>query len=325
MRHTKRHNSGLTDNDVTDEGLYKRRREFIKAGVAGAGLLATGGLSAKWFWESDDPQPIPDTRDLGELIKSPFSTDEKLNSFEDITSYCNFYELGTSKADPKENAHQLITDPWTVRITGECNKPGDYNLEDILKPHALEERIYRLRCVEAWSMVVPWVGFPLADLIKHFEPTGNAKFVEFRTLYDPKRLPGQKWPVLDWPYVEGLRMDEAMNPLTLMAVGLYGKTIPNQNGAPIRLVVPWKYGFKSSKSIVEIRFTETEPKNTWQVSSPNEYGFYANVNPAVDHPRWSQARERRIGEFLKQPTLPFNGYADQVASLYSGMDLKKHF
>ncbi len=315
----------LKDADVTDEAVYKQRRHFIKAGAAaGVGLLSANASHAKWFWEKDDAPRKPQGEKLTGIIKSAYSTDEEMTPYDDITSYCNFYELGTSKTDPKRLAGHLQPKPWSVAISGEVNKPGLYTLEDILKPHTLEERIYRLRCVEAWSMVVPWIGFPLADLIKRFEPTSRAKYVQFKTLLDPSQLPGQKRAVLDWPYVEGLRMDEAMNPLTLMAVGLYGETMPNQNGAPIRLVVPWKYGFKSIKSIVEISFTEEQPRNTWNIQGPSEYGFYANVNPEVDHPRWTQSKERRIGEILKRPTLPFNGYGEHVASLYSGMDLKKY-
>jgi sulfoxide reductase catalytic subunit YedY len=250
------------------------------------------------------------------------------NSYRDITTYNNYYEFGTDKSDPSENAQKFHTQPWNVAIGGEAEVTGTFSLEDILKPHPLEERVYRLRCVEAWSMVVPWVGFPLGDLLKRFKPTSKAKFVEFRTLYDPKQMPGQRSAVLEWPYVEGLRMDEAMHPLTLMAVGLYGKVLPNQNGAPLRLIVPWKYGFKGIKAIVSIKFTERAPRTTWAGAASNEYGFFANVNPSVDHPRWSQATERHIGASAfgpRQPTLPFNGYAAQVASLYSGMDLRKFF
>lgn len=256
------------------------------------------------------------------------SVAEAPNSYEDITTYNNFYEFGTGKEDPHENAGSLRTKPWSVAVGGEAEVTGTFTLEDLLKPHALEERFYRFRCVEAWSRIVPWVGFPLADLVKRFKPTSKAKYVEFTTLFDPRQMPGQRSPILDWPYVEGLRMDEAMHPLTMLVVGLYGRVLPNQNGAPLRLIVPWKYGFKSVKSIVRIRFTERMPSTAWNVSAPQEYGFYANVNPAVDHPRWSQARERRIGaSFLapKIPTLPFNGYAEQVASLYRGMDLRKFY
>jgi methionine sulfoxide reductase catalytic subunit len=250
------------------------------------------------------------------------------NSYADITTYNNYYEFGTDKSDPSQNAQNFRTRPWNVTIGGEAEVTGTYSLEDILKPHPLEERIYRLRCVEAWSMVVPWVGFPLGDLLKRFKPTSKAKFVEFKTLLDPKQMPGQRSSVLEWPYVEGLRIDEAMHPLTLLAVGLYGKVLPNQNGAPLRLIVPWKYGFKGIKSIVSIKFTERAPRTTWAGSASNEYGFFANVNPEVDHPRWSQATERHIGANAfgpRRPTLPFNGYAAQVASLYTGMDLRKFY
>jgi sulfoxide reductase catalytic subunit YedY len=257
-----------------------------------------------------------------------YSTTESANSLADITGYNNFYEFGTGKDDPARNAGSLRPKPWSVVVDGECEGKGRYTLEDLLKPHALEERIYRLRCVEAWSMVIPWVGFPLGDLVERFEPTSRAKFVEFTTLMDPRQMPGQRSNVLDWPYVEGLRMDEAMHPLAILAVGLYGQVLPNQNGAPLRLVVPWKYGFKGIKSIVRIRFTEGMPATTWALSAPREYGFYANVNPEVDHPRWSQKRERRIGSgslLSRQPTAKFNGYAAEVASLYSGMDLARNF
>jgi sulfoxide reductase catalytic subunit YedY len=252
------------------------------------------------------------------------STD-KPNAYQDIATYNNFYEFGTDKSDPSQNAGGLKTKPWTVKVDGMVTKPGDYHLEDLIKPYALEDRVYRHRCVEAWSLVIPWVGFPLASLLKTIGPTPSAKYVEFTTLYDTKQMPGQRTSVLQWPYVEALRLDEAMHPLTLLAVGVYGEFLPNQNGAPIRLVIPWKYGFKGAKSIVRIRLTDRQPMNTWQQMAPDEYGFYANVNPGKDHPRWSQARERRIGEFFKRPTLLFNGYGDQVASLYTGLDLKKNY
>ena len=256
-------------------------------------------------------------RELDYRPNRAYSTDEAKNSFEEITGYNNFYEFGTDKGDPARYAGRLRTRPWSVAVEGEAEKTGVFDLEDILAPHALEERIYRLRCVEAWSMVIPWIGFPLGDLIKRFRPTSRAKYVQFTTLLDPKQMPGQRYPVVDWPYVEGLRMDEAMHPLAILAVGLYGKVMPNQNGAPIRLVVPWKYGFKSIKSIVSIRFTEQRPRSSWERELPREYGFYANVNPEVDHPRWSQKTERRIGAGSlwspRQPTRMFNGYADQVA------------
>jgi sulfoxide reductase catalytic subunit YedY len=249
----------------------------------------------------------------------------ELTPWQDVTTYNNFYEFGTDKSDPAENASTLRPKPWTVRVEGMVKKPADYQLEDFLKPHKLEERIYRHRCVEAWSMVVPWLGFPMADFIKRVEPLPSAKYVEFTTLMDVKQMPGQRIPVLQWPYVEGLRLDEAMHPLTLFAVGVYGKMLPNQNGAPLRHVIPWKYGFKSCKSIVKIRFTDKEPRTAWNLAAPDEYGFFANVNPTVDHPRWTQAKERRIGELRKRETLMFNGYADQVSSLYAGLDLRKNY
>ncbi|RCX33200.1 protein-methionine-sulfoxide reductase catalytic subunit MsrP [Thioalbus denitrificans] len=302
-------------SEITPESVYRRRRDFLRtAAVAGAGLLLPGLLSA----------PARAAKIEG-VAPGPFGTDEEPTPYDAVTGYNNFYEFGTGKSDPAANAHSLRTRPWSVAVEGEVAKPGVYDIEDILKWFPLEERIYRLRCVEAWSMVIPWVGFPLAFLVKRVEPTSRAKFIQFVTLHDPEQMPGQKRPVLQWPYVEGLRMDEALHPLALLAVGLYGETLPNQNGAPIRLVVPWKYGFKSIKSIVGLRFVEGQPETSWNRAAAGEYGFYANVNPAVDHPRWSQARERRIGEFLKRDTLPFNGYAEQVAGLYGGMDLGKNF
>jgi sulfoxide reductase catalytic subunit YedY len=310
--------SDIRPSEITDETLYRERRRFLRtaAWTTGAGLIAGLLLS---------PAVRAALRTLEVAKKGRFSTDEELTPYEDVTSYNNFYELGTSKSDPARLAHYLKPRPWSVAVEGECEKPGVLDVDDLIKPHPLEERIYRLRCVEGWSMVIPWVGFPLGDLLKRFQPTSKAKFVEFTTLYDPEQLPGQRRRVLDWPYVEGLRMDEAMHPLTIIAVGLYGKELPNQNGAPLRLVVPWKYGFKSIKSIVKIRFVEQQPKTTWAEAAPREYGFYSNVNPHVDHPRWSQQRERRIGEFFKRKTLMFNGYAEQVADLYAGMDLRKYF
>ena len=306
----------ILPSEITPREIYFNRRQLM-AGAAGLALAASlpgGGEAA----------PLP-------AAKSPFSTDEKLTSREDITTYNNYYEFGTDKASPAAKAHTLKTSPWAVKVDGLVAKPTEYALEDLLKPVTLEERIYRMRCVEGWSMVIPWVGFPLADLIKRVEPLGSAKYVAFETVYRPDEMPGVNsiFPVLDWPYVEGLRMDEAMHPLTILAVGLYGETLPNQNGAPIRLVVPWKYGFKGIKSITRISFVETQPETAWNKQAPDEYGFYANVNPNVDHPRWSQKTERRIGEgglFVKRrPTLLFNGYADQVAQLYAGMDLKKFY
>jgi sulfoxide reductase catalytic subunit YedY len=257
--------------------------------------------------------------------KSPLSTSETLNSYDDVTGYNNFYEFGTAKDDPKANAQSFNPRPWTVSVDGLVKSPTTLDIDALIKPHALEERIYRLRCVEAWSMVIPWIGFPLGDLIKRLDPLPSAKFVEFTTLNDARRMPGQRVPVLRWPYVEGLRLDEATHPLTIMVVGVYGEVLPNQNGAPLRLIVPWKYGFKSIKSIVRIRFTDQQPRGSWQVSQPSEYGFYANVNPEVDHPRWSQGSERRLGEFRRRKTEMFNGYTDQVAGLYKGLDLRRNY
>jgi len=300
-------------SEITPSARFLNRREFV-AGLAAAGTV---GLA-----RPSNATPLKAARN------PKFSVIDKVNSFEDITTYNNFYEFGTGKSDPAQRSAAFKPRPWTVTVSGEAARTGQYTLEDILKPHPLEERIYRLRCVEAWSMVVPWVGFPLGDLIRRFEPTSRAKYVAFKTVMRPSEMPGQRFPVLEWPYVEGLRIDEAMHPLALMVVGLYGQTLPNQNGAPLRLVVPWKYGFKGIKSIVEIRFTERQPPTSWNIAAPQEYGFYANVNPAVDHPRWSQAQERRIGAALFAPkvaTLPFNGYADQVAALYRGMVLRRYY
>ena len=311
----------IRSSEITPERLYRNRREFIQtASGAVAGAMATGTVLGRYQGVAQAQEPIPG------LQPSPFSTDEAQNSFEDITTYNNFYEFGLDKGDPARYAHEMTIDPWSVRVEGEMNKPAaDVALEDILGPHTLEERIYRLRCVEAWSMVVPWVGFPLGDLIKRFEPTSKAKFVRFETLHRPEEMRGQRGRSLQWPYVEGLRMDEAMHPLAILAVGVYGKTLLNQQGAPLRLVVPWKYGFKSIKSIVKIQFVEEQPRNSWNVAIPNEYGFYSNVNPEVNHPRWSQASERRIGNFFRMRTQMFNGYADQVSSLYDGMDLRANY
>jgi sulfoxide reductase catalytic subunit YedY len=310
---------GIRSSEITPKSLYLRRREFIQASSAaliGAGFGTLAGNAAAQAR----------TKLTGPVKKSPFSTSERVNLYEHVTSYNNFYEFGTGKDEPAENAKGFKTTPWTLEVEGHVAKPAKYALEDFLKPHALEERIYRLRCVEAWSMVIPWVGIPLADVIKRLEPTPRAKFVEFQTLHDRARMPFQRTNVLEWPYVEGLRLDEAMHPLTMLAVGIYDEILPPQNGAPIRLVVPWKYGFKSIKSIVKMRFVENQPKNTWQVMAPQEYGFYANVNPQVDHPRWSQAREQRLPEFTKRtPTQMFNGYGEEVASLYTGMDLRRNY
>ena len=314
--------SEIKSSEITSKKLYLNRRQFILTASATA-ITASAALSGVDALFS--PAPVFAGEKLSNVGKSSYSTTEKQNSFKDITNYNNFYELGTDKEDPAANAKYLTTRPWTVAVEGEVKKPKTYDIDQLTKLAPLEERIYRLRCVEAWSMVIPWIGFPLSSLIKLAEPTGNAKFIQFVTLQDPKRLPGQKYNVLEWPYVEGLRMDEAMHPLTILSVGLYGEVLPAQNGAPIRLVVPWKYGFKSIKSIVKIRFMEKAPPTSWNIAAPHEYGFFSNVNPEVDHPRWSQATERRIGEFLRRKTLMFNGYGDQVASLYSGMDLKKYY
>ena len=315
--------TSIPSAEITDRKLYLNRREFVRAVTWVAGGAAAEVLGETFLQAA---QPAPHGRKLDNVQKSGFSTDEKPNTWEQITTYNNYYEFGTDKKQPSLLAPSLKTEPWTVAVEGECNKPAVYYLEDILKGQTLEDRIYRHRCVEAWSMVIPWVGFPLANFIKKCEPTSKAKFVEFTTLSDPKQMPGARVAVLDWPYVEGLRMDEALHPLTILVVGLYGEALPNQNGAPLRLAVPWKYGFKHAKSIVRIRFVEKQPLNTWQRQAPTEYGFYANVNPTVDHPRWSQASERRLPGFFKNhKTLMFNGYADQVASLYTGMDLRKNF
>jgi methionine sulfoxide reductase catalytic subunit len=309
--------SDILPSEITPRSVYLDRRRLL-AGAAGFALAAGLGRPS-------EAAPLS-------AAKSPLSaTDEKLTSREDITTYNNYYEFGTDKASPAAKAHTLKTNPWTVKIDGLVAKPAELAVGDLIKESALEERIYRMRCVEGWSMVIPWVGFPLADLIRRVEPLGSAKYVAFETAYRPDEMPGVNtiFPVLDWPYVEGLRLDEAQHPLTILAVGLYGETLPNQNGAPIRLVVPWKYGFKGIKSITRISFVEAQPETSWNKQAPQEYGFYANVNPKVDHPRWSQATERRIGEgglFVKRrPTLPFNGYADRVAQLYSGMDLTKFY
>ncbi len=306
-----RRSADLKSSEITPESLYLDRRTWLVA----AGAVAVGAFGQKA--SGQEPQ----------AVGKPFGLqkDDKPTPWLDVTTYNNFYEFGTDKSDPAQNARNFKTSPWTITVDGLAGKPGKFLLEDFIKPSTIEDRIYRHRCVEAWSMVVPWRGIPLADVIKRAEPMANAKYIAFTTLMDAKQMPGQQLGVLDWPYAEGLRLDEAQNPLALLAVGVYGRTLPNQNGAPIRLVVPWKYGFKGIKSIVKMTFTEKQPKTAWNIQAPSEYGFYSNVNPAVDHPRWSQAKERRIGEFLRRPTLPFNGYADQVASLYTGMDLKKNY
>lgn len=317
----KRNPSDPKPSEITDPKSFHERRRFLQmSSVAAGAMLVPGWLVSGKAHAATKFQGVK---------PGPFGTDEKLTPYKDVTTYNNFYEFGTSKSDPSRYAGSLKTQPWSVVVEGEVAKPGRYQLEDLLKGRGLQDRIYRHRCVEAWSMVIPWVGFSLADLLKRFEPTSKAKYVEFTTLYNPKQMPGQRRAVLPWPYVEALRIDEAMNPLAILAVGLYGETLPNQNGAPLRLVVPWKYGFKSIKSIVKIRLTEQQPRTTWNAAAPNEYGFYANVNPHVDHPRWSQASERRIGSgsiFAPRiKTRMFNGYEKEVAQLYAGMDLRKDF
>ncbi len=309
----------IKSSEVTDPPIYMNRRSFM-AGAAAVMLAPSAAAAAA-------PPP-------GQALKATpnaaFRIEDAPTKFESATTYNNFYEFGVDKADPSANAGSLSTRPWTVRVEGLVARPKTYDIDELIRLFPLEERVYRLRCVEGWSMVIPWLGFPLASLIKRVEPASKARFVEFTTLMDPEQFPGQRkgflsFSSLEWPYAEGLRLDEAMHPLTLLTVGMYGQVLPNQNGAPVRVVVPWKYGFKSAKSIVRIRFVTEQPRTTWEKAAPHEYGFYSNVNPAVDHPRWSQATERRIGEFRRRPTLMFNGYADQVASLYTGMDLKKDF
>jgi sulfoxide reductase catalytic subunit YedY len=313
--------SEIPSSETTPKQIYLNRRKFL----AGAALTGAAALAGAAFRDLADPFLIAEANDkIPGLQKSPLSTTEKQTPYKDVTNYNNFYEFSTDKYEPAELAKNFKTHPWKVTIDGQVAKKLELDFSDIIKWAAPEERIYRHRCVEGWSIVVPWIRFSLSELIKRAQPTSKAKYVEFTTLWDPKQMPGQRVDVLKWPYVEGLRMDEAMHPLTLLCFGMYGETLPNQDGAPLRIVVPWKYGFKSAKSIVKISFTGDQPLNSWQLSAPREYGFYSNVNPNVDHPRWSQAKERRLGEFFKRPTLMFNGY-DQVASLYSGMDLKKNF
>jgi sulfoxide reductase catalytic subunit YedY len=324
--------SDIPASGITPEAVYLERRRWLGAlaasTVMASPLLALSGCARAE--EEDAVSAVPSAAADGPP-QDPFRASDEQTRFEDASTYNNFYEFGTGKADPARHAHTLRTTPWSVEIAGHAEVTGRFTLEDILKPQPREERIYRLRCVEGWSMVIPWMGFPLAGLIQRFKPTAQAKYVAFTTLADPEQMPGVRYPVLDWPYVEGLRMDEAMHPLTILATGMYGRELPRQNGAPLRLVVPWKYGFKSIKSIVKIEFTETQPPTSWNEMQGSEYGFYSNVNPAVDHPRWSQKTERRLagsGSRLfanRIPTQPFNGYAEQVAGLYSGMDLRKHF
>lgn len=303
--------SNILSSEITPKALFDQRRRFLKL----TSSLSTALLSTSLFANEK----------LTAVSSSAYGLTDELTPLKDITRYNNFYEFGTDKESPAKLAGSLKTRPWTVSVEGEVHRPQVFDIDQLLKLAPMEERIYRLRCVEAWSMVVPWLGFPLAELIKKVEPLGSAKYVEFISLHDPEQMPGQRSSVLQWPYREGLRIDEAMHPLTLLTFGLYGELLPNQNGAPVRIVIPWKYGFKSAKSIVKIRLVEQQPISSWMQAGPEEYGFYANVNPDVDHPRWSQAKERRIGDFFKRPTLPFNGYAEQVASLYSGMDLSKYF
>jgi len=311
--------SDIAPSEITPQAVWRGRRTLLQAAAA-AGLVGAAGVAAG---QGPAASRLP-------ARSSPLSTMEKATAQDLVTGYCNFYEFGTEKDDPPRQAPKLLrTRPWQVVVDGEVRRPRTFDIDGLLKLAPMEERVYRLRCVEAWSAVVPWIGYPLAELIRRVEPTGNARYVEFTTLADPKQMPGLRSRVLDWPYVEGLRMDEAMHPLTLLTFGMYGEVLPNQNGAPLRLVVPWKYGFKSAKSLVRIRFVETQPVNSWQKSAPSEYGFYSNVNPSVDHPRWSQANERRLGEdglfARRRPTLMFNGYGEQVASLYAGMDLKRFY
>ena len=327
IRHRKA--SDVAASEITPKLLFMDRRRFIQSAAMTGAAMAVGPYALANAAEGGGAK-------LSGVKPSKWNLEslggEKLTPYEDVTSYNNFYEFGTNKSDPKRYAETLKPKPWTVVIDGEVENPGRYDVEDLIKTHELQDRVYRFRCVEAWSMVVPWVGIPLADIIKRMGPKSNAKYVAFETLVDPEQMPGQGFAVLKWPYREGLRMDEAMNPLTLMAVGLYGEVMPNQNVAPIRLVVPWKYGFKSIKSIVRISFTEKQPPTSWNMSAPREYGFYSNVNPEVSHPRWSQAKERRLGGernvfgfIAKQPTLMFNGYQEEVASLYASMDLKRYY
>ena len=317
----------IRPSEITSKDAYLNRRSFVRNSIAaGSSLLGADALAAV----------LPEGRRARlDTVPSKYSTDEKLNSYEDVTTYNNYYEFGTSKSAPYQNAQEFEPRPWNIEVSGNAEVTGNFAIEDFVKPHTLEERIYRMRCVEAWSMVIPWVGIPLADIIKQFKPLSSAKYVKFETLLDKRRMPGQRSRVLRWPYVEGLTMAEAMNPLTILAVGVYGEVLPNQNGAPLRLVVPWKYGFKGIKGIVRMHFTDRRPVGSWERSAPHEYGFYANVNPAVDHPRWSQAMERRIGAGTgsvfdifgntKIETLPFNGYGEYVAHLYDGINLRKNF
>ena len=309
-------------SDVTPHRVYLNRRKFL----LGAGAASTALLAGKRLFDlAEPPTTARASTKLSGIVKGPFSTDEKITPEESVTTYNNFYEFGTDKGDPSKNAQKFKTSPWTVSVEGEVNKPRKFSMDEIMKLAPLEERIYRHRCVEAWSIVVPWVGYSFSVLAKMVEPKPNAKFVAFQSLYDPSQMPEGKYAGIELPYLEGLRMDEAMHPLTLLTVGMYGETLPNQDGAPVRMVIPWKYGFKSIKSVIKVRFVKDMPPATWNLANAHEYGFYSNVNPTVDHPRWSQAKERRLGEFFKRPTLMFNGYSDQVAGMYTGMDLRKYF
>lgn len=323
----------LPSSEITPKNVYMNRRRFLAGAAIAAGAAVVGGrkllepdsVSAVPAGNASDAATQPSGAKLDFTKQTDYANGEKLTSFKDITNYNNFYEFGTDKYTPASLSKNFRTRPWTVSVEGLVKKPKVYDIDTILKLAPLEERVYRHRCVEGWSMVIPWVGFALGDFIRQLEPASKAKYVAFTTLYDPQQMPGQRSSVLEWPYVEGLRLDEAQNPLTLLCMGLYGEVLPNQDGAPLRLVVPWKYGFKSIKSIVKISFVDNQPPTTWNKAAPGEYGFYSNVNPNVDHPRWSQAKERRIGEFFKRPTLMFNGYGEQVAGMYAGMDLRKYF
>ena len=316
----------IPSSEITDEKLYLGRRAFLRGAAATSVGIAVGGCFPSEEMEAAAPDAAALPAELQAKPAPPrYRTEEPQTPWEAVTTYNNFYEFGTGKSDPAENAHTLKPRPWSVVVGGEVGKPGRIGFEDLIKPHALEERIYRHRCVEAWSMVIPWIGIPLGEILKRFEPTSKAKYVKFETLFDKEQMPLAKRRVLPWPYREGLRMDEAMHPLAILAVGLYGRELPNQNGAPLRLIVPWKYGFKGIKSIVKIELVERRPRTTWESEGPREYGFYANVNPKVDHPRWSQKRERRIGEWTKRPTLFLNGYEEEVGSLYSSMNLRRNF
>jgi methionine sulfoxide reductase catalytic subunit len=324
--------SDIPASEITPEAVYIDRRRFLgrAAGIGLAGALALAGCDAADAGASNAGAVATGRAGDGAGEEGPEEGPEagpgdEVTEERRVTEYNNFYEFGTDKSEPAENAKHFRTRPWTVAVEGLVAKPAVYQIEDFVRPSKVEERVYRFRCVEAWSAVIPWLGFPLADVLRRAQPLGSARYVELTTLHDPAQMPGQRRAVLDWPYTEGLRLDEAMHPLAILSTGMYGKTLPNQNGAPLRLVVPWKYGFKSIKSVVKLRVTERQPETAWNKANPDEYGFYSNVNPEVDHPRWSQAKERRLGEFRKRPTLPFNGYAAEVGRLYAGMDLRKNY